>query len=252
MEFTGPEHAAGTPPGTRAPSEASSGNSGAAGSGEARYRECLRNHAAAQGGHAVDGCGEFMPSGAHDLLTCAACGCHRNFHRRDDGQKHPRLFLPAPAATPTTPTPRVPLLMPPPPQHHPYAAGHPHAPPFAYNPHHYHYQRTPSGGGTTTESSSEEPSAVPPSTSGQGHAHGQAQRRKRFRTRFTAEQREQMLALAERLGWRMLKQDEALVGQLCAQAGVRRQVFKVWMHNNKHHRRQPQAPQSQQQQQQHQ
>ncbi|KAM3413062.1 hypothetical protein ACQJBY_004306 [Aegilops geniculata] len=238
MEFTGPEHAAGT----RAPSDSSSGSSG-----DVRYRECLRNHAAAQGGHAVDGCGEFMPSGAHDLLRCAACGCHRSFHRRDDGQQHqhPHLFLPAPA-TPTT-APRVPLLMPPPQQHHPYAAGHPHAPPFAYNPHHQHYQRTPSGGGTTTESSSEEPGPGPPSTSGQG----QARRRKRFRTRFTAEQREQMLALAERVGWRMLKQDEALVEHLCAQAGVRRQVFKVWMHNNKHHRRQPQPqPESQQQQQQ--
>ncbi|XP_048559036.1 zinc-finger homeodomain protein 6-like [Triticum urartu] len=246
MEFTGPEHAAGTPPGTRSPSDASSGNSG-----EARYRECLRNHAAAQGGHAVDGCGEFMPSSAHDLLRCAACGCHRSFHRRDDGQQqqHPRLFLPAPGATPTTPTPRVPLLMPPPQQHHhPYAAGHPQAPPFAYNPHHQHYQRTPSGGGTTTESSSEEPDPGPPSTSAPGQGHGQAQRRKRFRTRFTAEQREQMLALAERVGWRMLKQDEALVEQLCAQAGVRRQVFKVWMHNNKHHRRQPESQQQQQKQ----
>ncbi|KAE8800922.1 ZF-HD homeobox protein [Hordeum vulgare] len=235
MEFTGPEHAAGT----RAPSDASSGNSG-----QARYRECLRNHAAAQGGHAVDGCGEFMPSGANDLLSCAACGCHRSFHRRDDGQQQPRLFLPALGATPTS-APRVPLLMPPPPPHHPYGAGHSQALPFLYNPHHHHYHRTPSGGGTTTESSSEEPGPGPPSTS--AHGHGQTQRRKRYRTRFTAEQREQMLALAERVGWRMLKQDEALVEQLCAQAGVRRQVFKVWMHNNKHHKRQTQPPQSQQQ-----
>ncbi|KAM3300455.1 hypothetical protein ACQJBY_041459 [Aegilops geniculata] len=175
MEFTGPEHAAGTPPGTRAPSDASSGNSG-----DARYRECLRNHAAAQGGHAVDGCGEFMPSGAHDLLTCAACGCHRSFHRRDDGQQHPRLFLPASAATP-----RVPLLMPPPQQHHPYAAGHPHAPPFAYNPHHHHYQRTPSGGGTTTESSSEEPSAVArrPNRPARSPARARPRRRGRGRRR---------------------------------------------------------------------
>lgn len=51
------------------------------------YRECLKNHAASLGGHAVDGCGEFMPSPAADpsnpgSLKCAACGCHRNFHRR--------------------------------------------------------------------------------------------------------------------------------------------------------------------------
>ncbi|KAL0431715.1 UNVERIFIED_CONTAM: Zinc-finger homeodomain protein 9 [Sesamum radiatum] len=26
------------------------------------YKECLKNHAATLGGHALDGCGEFMPS----------------------------------------------------------------------------------------------------------------------------------------------------------------------------------------------
>ncbi|KAI9117114.1 hypothetical protein K1719_011280 [Acacia pycnantha] len=54
-----------------------------------RYLECQKNHAANIGGHAVDGCREFMASGddvtagAH---TCAACGCHRNFHRREEVQ----------------------------------------------------------------------------------------------------------------------------------------------------------------------
>lgn len=51
-----------------------------------KYRECLKNHAASIGGHANDGCGEFMPSGDEgtlEALKCAACGCHRNFHRRD-------------------------------------------------------------------------------------------------------------------------------------------------------------------------
>jgi ZF-HD homeobox protein with Cys/His-rich dimerization domain len=51
-----------------------------------RYRECQRNHAASIGGHAVDGCREFMASGAEGTaaaLLCAACGCHRSFHRRE-------------------------------------------------------------------------------------------------------------------------------------------------------------------------
>ncbi|PSR89660.1 Mini zinc finger protein [Actinidia chinensis var. chinensis] len=50
-----------------------------------RYVECQKNHAANIGGYAVDGCREFMPSGeegTHRALTCAACGCHRNFHRK--------------------------------------------------------------------------------------------------------------------------------------------------------------------------
>ncbi|XWS40876.1 hypothetical protein CRYUN_Cryun17cG0033600 [Craigia yunnanensis] len=51
-----------------------------------RYRECQKNHAAGVGGYAVDGCREFMASGEEGTsaaLTCAACGCHRNFHRRE-------------------------------------------------------------------------------------------------------------------------------------------------------------------------
>lgn len=50
-----------------------------------RYGECQKNHAAAVGGHAVDGCREFMASGEEGTaaaLTCAACGCHRSFHKR--------------------------------------------------------------------------------------------------------------------------------------------------------------------------
>ena len=51
-----------------------------------RYRECQKNHAASVGGYAVDGCREFLPigeDGTSGALTCAACGCHRNFHRRE-------------------------------------------------------------------------------------------------------------------------------------------------------------------------
>ncbi|XP_027169628.1 mini zinc finger protein 2 [Coffea eugenioides] len=51
-----------------------------------RYAECQKNHAASLGGYAVDGCREFMASGEEGTsgaLTCAACGCHRNFHRKE-------------------------------------------------------------------------------------------------------------------------------------------------------------------------
>ncbi|KAI9119099.1 hypothetical protein K1719_009774 [Acacia pycnantha] len=58
-----------------------------------RYGVCQRNHAANSGGYAVDGCREFIASGeeANAALTCAACGCHRNFHKRLEkiqGQRH--------------------------------------------------------------------------------------------------------------------------------------------------------------------
>uniref|UniRef100_A0A7N0VEH6 ZF-HD dimerization-type domain-containing protein n=1 Tax=Kalanchoe fedtschenkoi TaxID=63787 RepID=A0A7N0VEH6_KALFE len=51
-----------------------------------RYGECQKNHAANVGGYAVDGCREFMASGMEgtsEALRCAACGCHRNFHRKE-------------------------------------------------------------------------------------------------------------------------------------------------------------------------
>ncbi|KAG0544033.1 hypothetical protein BDA96_02G240400 [Sorghum bicolor] len=49
--------------------------------------------------------------------------------------------------------------------------------------------------------------------------------RKRFRTKFSPEQKQRMQALSERLSWRLQKRDEC-----CQEMGV----FKVWMHNNKH------------------
>ncbi|KAJ6396127.1 hypothetical protein OIU77_021207 [Salix suchowensis] len=55
-----------------------------------RYKECLKNHAAAIGGNATDGCGEFIPGGEEgslEALKCSACNCHRNFHRKEmDGE----------------------------------------------------------------------------------------------------------------------------------------------------------------------
>ncbi|KAL2526111.1 Zinc-finger homeodomain protein 2 [Abeliophyllum distichum] len=50
-----------------------------------KYNECLKNHAVGIGGHAVDGCGEFMAAGFEgslDAFKCTACNCHRNFHRK--------------------------------------------------------------------------------------------------------------------------------------------------------------------------
>ncbi|KAL1531738.1 mini zinc finger protein 2-like [Salvia divinorum] len=54
--------------------------------GGIRYRECMKNHAANIGGYAVDGCRQFSAAtGGRERpgaeLSCAACGCHRNFHR---------------------------------------------------------------------------------------------------------------------------------------------------------------------------
>lgn len=50
------------------------------------YRECRKNHAASLGGYAFDGCREFMAAGEEGTsasLRCAACSCHRSFHKRE-------------------------------------------------------------------------------------------------------------------------------------------------------------------------
>lgn len=50
---------------------------------EVCYRECMKNHAAKLGTYAADGCCEYTPDENYPTsLTCAACGCHRNFHRK--------------------------------------------------------------------------------------------------------------------------------------------------------------------------
>ncbi|XP_070048328.1 zinc-finger homeodomain protein 6-like [Nicotiana tomentosiformis] len=47
-----------------------------------KYGECKHNYAASAMGYALDGCGEFCPNGIPESLICAACHCHRSFHRK--------------------------------------------------------------------------------------------------------------------------------------------------------------------------
>ncbi|XP_073145078.1 zinc-finger homeodomain protein 9-like [Henckelia pumila] len=208
------------------------------------YKECLKNHAASLGGHAVDGCGEFMPSPASNpaeptSLKCAACGCHRNFHRREPDEPPPPLLLPS--ATPA----------------------------LEYQPHHRHHPLPPvvaSNRGNSSSSPNNSPSPPPISSSYYPSAphmllalsHGLSgpppdsnqpipisinasstplssspNGRKRFRTKFTQDQKGRMFEFAERISWKMQKKDEDLISEFCAETGIERGVFKVWMHNNK-------------------
>ncbi|GFQ01614.1 zinc-finger homeodomain protein 3 [Phtheirospermum japonicum] len=51
-----------------------------------QYTFCQRNHATPHGPlFILDGCGMFEPSGPNEspeAMVCAACRCHRNYHRR--------------------------------------------------------------------------------------------------------------------------------------------------------------------------
>ncbi|CAL0305588.1 unnamed protein product [Lupinus luteus] len=189
--------------------------------GTVRYKECQRNHASTIGGYAVDGCGEFLAAGEGTLeaFICAACNCHRNFHRMEV----------------------VGAILPPPPQPQPPVQHHHNQ----FTPHYHHVPPPPPGAGYHPVGAPPVPHhhhlALPAASDG-GYSHegndmsnpnngGKA--KKRFRTKFTQEQKDKMVAFAEKLGWKMQKHDAATVEKFCAETGVKGQVLKVWMHNNK-------------------
>ncbi|AET03418.1 homeobox domain, ZF-HD class protein [Medicago truncatula] len=67
-----------------------------------------------------------------------------------------------------------------------------------------------------------------------GGGEGSSQSKKRFRSRFTHEQREKMLDFAGARGWKIQKRDENVVKEFRNEIGVKLQVFKAWVQNNKH------------------
>uniref|UniRef100_A0A0E0D5R9 ZF-HD dimerization-type domain-containing protein n=1 Tax=Oryza meridionalis TaxID=40149 RepID=A0A0E0D5R9_9ORYZ len=171
------------------------------------YRECMRNHAAKLGTYANDGCCEYTPDDGHPAgLLCAACGCHRNFHRKDllDGRAAAAAGGAGGAGVGVAPMLPAPGGGGPPGYMHMAAMG-----------------GAVGGGGGGVD--------------GSGGSGG----RRRTRTKFTEEQKARMLRFAERLGWRMPKREPGRapgddeVARFCREIGVNRQVFKVWMHNHK-------------------
>nr|GMC91230.1 zinc-finger homeodomain protein 6-like [Ipomoea batatas] len=51
--------------------------------------------------------------------------------------------------------------------------------------------------------------------------------KKRFRTKFTQQQKQQMHEFAKKIGWRIQKQYDQEVHKFCSEVGVKRQVFTV-------------------------
>jgi ZF-HD class homeobox domain-containing protein len=205
----------------------------------------------------VDGCGEFIAAGEDgsiDALRCAACGCHRNFHRRESD---------LPAGAEGSPFSPLAYGMPP---HHQFSPYYRTPAAYLHNQQHHHHMAAAAAAAaghprplalpSTSHSGRDDGdydvsgmaagpmSAVGPLSSmslgagpsgGGGYLSGSGSAgRKRFRTKFSQEQKDRMLAFAERVGWRIQKHDEAAVQQFCDEVGVKRHVLKVWMHNNKH------------------
>jgi len=183
------------------------------------YKECLKNHAANLGGRALDGCGEFMPSPTAtstdpSSLRCAACGCHRNFHRRDPSENLNFLTAPpisSPSGTESPPSRHVSSPVP--------CSYYTSAP-----PHHVILSLSSGFPGP----SDQDPTVVRSENSSRGAM------RKRTRTKFTPEQKIKMRAFAEKAGWKINGCDEKSVREFCNEVGIERGVLKVWMHNNKY------------------
>lgn len=189
-----------------------------------RYRECMKNHTiistTGEQYHTVDGCCEFTPAGpdgSPESMRCAACGCHRCYHRSDDLY----LFYPLRSAPYVSfmPPPRTPCPA-------PITTGYVNS--------------------TQTEMQLQlRPLALPsPQSQGDDKANnlnGGAMPEagsagcaiKRVRTKFTTEQKRMMYDIAERIGWRLNRCTDGLVQKFCNENGLRRHVFKVWLHNHK-------------------
>ncbi|RZC60789.1 hypothetical protein C5167_022531 [Papaver somniferum] len=222
------------------------------------YRECLKNHAASLGGRSLDGCGEFMPSPNTNLsdptsLKCAACNCHRNFHRRDPEEGTHIIEYRHHQAPPVLPIPQQQQpgdqeggnVSPsssdsPPPISSAYNYPNSSAPHMLLAlrtgglpgvPSDNNHQMMMAGGKMSTTTTTTIGGLTSPNTNG-NVSNGSG--RKRIRTKFSQEQKDKMYLFSERLGWKLQKRDEGIIDEFCNEIGVERGILKVWMHNNKH------------------
>ncbi|PWA74933.1 ZF-HD homeobox protein, Cys/His-rich dimerization domain-containing protein [Artemisia annua] len=232
-----------------------------------RYKECLKNHAASMGGKATDGCGEFLPSGEEGTpksLICSVCNCHRNFHRKEveghDTQHHSNYHNPTTYDCNYHTVPphlkrfdlgngRNLILQ----GHHPKGIMGTES--LGYNHNNNVGALVPSRGPPQMIMSynmgmgmGSYPSESDEQEDGAGYGGGYLSRypppqpaplqqvvKKRFRTKFTQEQKEKMVSFAEKVGWKLQRQEEAVIQEFCQEIGIKRRVLKVWMHNNKQH-----------------
>ncbi|KAM3407129.1 hypothetical protein ACQJBY_000909 [Aegilops geniculata] len=236
---------------------------------EVKYNECGRNHALASGGHVVDGCGEWMPLGDLNPVDassykCAACGCHRSFHRKVMMERSP----PLPPMVKTvlhglpqrrkeeTPEDRLPGVdsdtnsdgreydsdateydsegteydnersVPRPLQPQPvYHPAQVTQPPPTYISSGRHNFLPRALQIQRLPAQLSPAPASPP--------HGVMSERKRPRTTFTNNQKLRMEELSEHLGWRLQKRDKDFIEARCRDIGVSKKVFRNWMNNKK-------------------
>ncbi|XP_028774154.1 zinc-finger homeodomain protein 3-like [Neltuma alba] len=194
------------------------------------YQECLKNHAASIGGHAIDGCGEFLSSeeeGSLEAFKCSACGCHRNFHRKEiqycySNSSSNTFFYSSDQHYLTPSLPNSSQIT------NPIFLDH-----LLLSP-------NKTGSNLSDQSHDHDSSKDPGEEDHRNHykevgkpEDEKVMMKKRFRTKFSAEQKEKMVKFAEKVGWKTQKIEESVVQQFCEEIGIKRRVLRVWMHNNK-------------------
>ncbi|KAF8009692.1 hypothetical protein BT93_J0624 [Corymbia citriodora subsp. variegata] len=166
------------------------------------YDECLHNHAANLGRYMVDGCHEYCPKITSADLLCAACGCHRNYHRKvtifdADITEASGNYSPGD-----------------------YNMIIPKEESFDYK------AALPNLLGTGAEDEQWNQLVEP----------AQREKKKRQKSKFTKEQVEQMRAFAEQLGWSTRDRTRIPeISMFCANMGITKVVFTTWLYNNKKH-----------------
>ncbi|PIN09827.1 hypothetical protein CDL12_17581 [Handroanthus impetiginosus] len=153
--------------------------------------------------YVVDGCGLFEasdPNGTLEAMVCAACHCHRNFHRTVIVELSPRfntqgtnMSIPAPLAQPQT------------------------------SATHIHQQ-------THSTSSRVHGPAI------QINLRPQAAQN-RTRMKITREQTERLRSYAERNNWKMFREySKEEVDHICSEIGIAKKMLKNWINNHRRRR----------------
>ncbi|KAF8049397.1 hypothetical protein N665_2222s0010 [Sinapis alba] len=220
---------------------------------KSHYGECRKNHAASVGTTAYDGCGEFVSANpGEDSLDCAACGCHRSFHREEslsDGVsktiletlkisplEYRQIFCSPYGDGAKEEEERVRRLR------------------MRFTAEQTEKMRSYAekvGWKVSSESREE----VKEFCNGIGvtrknlrvwmNNHNEVNGRrlgdeegrvKRLKTKFTAEQTEKMRRYAEKLRWKVSLEDREETEGFCNEIGVNRNNFMIWMNNHKEER----------------
>ncbi|KAJ1425847.1 ZF-HD homeobox protein, Cys/His-rich dimerization domain [Sesbania bispinosa] len=68
----------------------------------------------------------------------------------------------------------------------------------------------------------------------QFHPSGSKPPMKKRRTRFTSEQRNQLMTFAEGFGWKPQMANKEEIQRFCSEMGITHKILMVWLNNNRH------------------